>query len=47
MSYCRACRRIMREDIKNPELYFGACQECGRDYRVILLGYYNNIPQKE
>ena len=47
MSYCCACRRIMREDMENSELHFGACQECGRDYRVILSEYYNNIPRKE
>ena len=47
MSYCRACRRIMSEDIDNPDLVFGICQECGRNNRVILSEYYNNIPQKE
>lgn len=47
MSYCRACRRITKEDYRNRELVFGTCQECGRNHRVILSGYYDNIPPKK
>lgn len=30
MSYCCACRCIVSEDIDNPDLVFGTCQECGQ-----------------
>ena len=45
MSHCKACRPITKGDIYNPEIHLGTCQECGRNHRVILTEYYNNIPK--